>query len=293
MKIKLGTRGSALAVRQTNIVIEALKQVAPDVEVEIVKIQTKGDIRKNESLSAIGGKGLFVGEFEDALREGVIDVAVHSGKDLPSKSADEFCFATLEREMPNDVLLCRDASLLDEIIVSLGKSGDTELAFVFGTASPRRELIMKSFFPSCEVKLLRGNIDTRLDKLRNAEYDAIVLAEAGIRRLNPSLDGLHVARLSSEQFVPAACQGIIACEALVGTPVAELIARINHAHTLEVFNLERSVMAKLGASCHDATGIFCRHEGDSLKISGFYNNYEVKSWDIADGNIDDFIEMVR
>ena len=169
-KIKIGTRGSKLAIAQTKIVEKALKKQFPNLDTEIVIIKTQGDKILNKPLSEIGDKGLFINEFENALLNNEIDIAIHSAKDLPSELKEGLeVICTPKRADARDVLITKKNAKNISII---------------GTSSPRREFYMKKYFPDAEVKTIRGNIDTRLKKMENGDYDAIVLAKAGLDRLN-------------------------------------------------------------------------------------------------------------
>lgn len=254
MKIRVGARGSQLSIAQMDIVLQALKQKRPDLTFEKVIMKTKGDLILNRSLKEIGGKGLFVGEFEEALKEGIIDIAIHSGKDLPALSSSCFAFSVMKRGAPYDVLI---------------KNKDQ--VQVIGTSSPRREVLLHKLMPNAQVKMLRGNINTRIEKLRSGEYDAIILAQAGLERLQPSLAGLEVMPLDPEVFVPASCQGILTIEYLKDSPFQEIFSCIHDEETYQAFMLERQVMQGLQASCHDAVGAYSTMEKGKCMIRSFYH----------------------
>ncbi|MDD6349253.1 hydroxymethylbilane synthase [Intestinibaculum porci] len=254
MKIRVGARGSQLSIAQMDIVLQALKQKRPDLTFEKVIMKTKGDLILNRSLKEIGGKGLFVGEFEEALKEGIIDIAIHSGKDLPALSSSCFAFSVMKRGAPYDVLI---------------KNKDQ--VQVIGTSSPRREVLLHKLMPNAQVKMLRGNINTRIEKLRSGEYDAIILAQAGLERLQPSLAGLEVMPLDPEVFVPASCQGILTIEYLKDSPFQEIFSCIHDEETYQAFMLERQVMQGLQASCHDAVGAYSTMEKGERMIRSFYH----------------------
>ena len=173
MKIKIGTRKSKLALAQTEMFIAKLKSVCNDIEIETVHISTKGDKVLDKSLSSIGGKGVFISELESALLSGEIDLAVHSAKDLPLELAEGLeISAVLERGNYRDVLVTKNNS-------PIKNSSD----FVVGTGSIRRRSFLHRLYPLVTVKDIRGNVDTRLRKLMNGEYDALILAAAGLERL--------------------------------------------------------------------------------------------------------------
>lgn len=253
--LRAGTRGSDLALRQTRLVAEELRSVFPDVQVEPVIITTTGDRIQDRSLADAGGKGLFVQELEEAMKTGKIDFAVHSGKDLPSETPNPFIIASVsEREDPSDLL------------VSIP---NREISIV-GTSSQRRAMMIRKMYPECEIKLLRGNVPTRIRKLREEKYDAILLASAGVKRLQLDLSDLSVRALKPDEMVPASCQGIMACEALKGSEAESLLVRIDHKEIHFAFDLERRFMQLLGADCHDAAGVFSKPSAKGFTLYAFY-----------------------
>ena len=171
--IKIGTRKSKLALLQTEIVKHRLKSFFPNLQVEIVKMSTKGDQDQNRPLASFGGKGVFTKELEEALLAGKIDLAVHSAKDLPMEFPEGLGICAVpEREDPRDVIITRDGTGLS----------DLPDGAVLGTSSLRRELQARQMNPGIQIKVLRGNVHTRMQKLKNGEYDAIVMAAAGLKR---------------------------------------------------------------------------------------------------------------
>ena len=197
---RLGTRGSALALTQARLVKAALAEAHAGVAIEVVTITTKGDVRTDVPLAVIGGSGLFAAELEAALRARAVDFAVHSAKDLPSTlPADMALAAFLEREDPRDVLVSRAGTLRE-----LPRGARV------GTSSPRRAAMLRAARPDPELRDIRGNVDTRLRKLDAGEYDAIVLACAGLQRLG--FDARIRARLDAPDWLPAPAQGAIASE---------------------------------------------------------------------------------
>ncbi|MEE1353826.1 MAG: uroporphyrinogen-III C-methyltransferase [Acutalibacteraceae bacterium] len=256
--LRAGTRGSALALRQTALIAEELQRMDPELTVEPVIIRTSGDRIQDRPLADAGGKGLFVRELESAMERREIDFAVHSAKDLPSATGAPFCIpAVSERENPADLLISRPDSNLETGVI--------------GTASPRREAMAHVLYPDCKVTLLRGNVPTRIQKLQNGEYDAILLAAAGVNRLGIPLDDLTVRKFQPSEFVPAACQGIIACEALRGSEAEQLLRQIDHPKTHILFDLERELMKQLGADCHDAVGVHAEWtDSKTVRITAFY-----------------------
>ncbi|HMH51523.1 MAG TPA: hydroxymethylbilane synthase [Candidatus Acidoferrum sp.] len=238
MKVRIGTRGSALALAQAGSVAAALREVG--ARVEIVSMRTEGDRRQDARLADVGGKGLFVREIEKALLARRVDLAVHSLKDLPADTPDGLALAAFPpREDPCDVLVTRTAAGLDELPAGA----------VIGTSSLRRRALLLAARSDLSVVPLRGNVDTRLAKLASRECDAVVLAAAGLRRL--ALDPPHVCRLDVETFVPAVGQGILALEIRDGDgAIRDLVAGLNDPLTETCARAERAYLRRLGASCH-------------------------------------------
>lgn len=266
--LRAGTRGSQLALCQTRLIQKQLEAADPDVRVEPVVIRTKGDKIQDRSLAEAGGKGLFIRELEEAMLRGDIDFAVHSGKDLPAVSTESFCFpAVSEREDPSDLLVSipgREISLV-------------------GTSSPRRTLMIERLYPDCTVELLRGNVTTRIERLRSEEYDAILVAAAGVRRLGLDLSDLEVRKLTPMEMVPAACQGIMACEAVRGSEAEKILTLIDHKRDHVLFDTERRLMQLLGADCHDAVGVYSEYIRNDLKICAFFETPEVRETTVHAG----------
>ncbi|MDF1502401.1 hydroxymethylbilane synthase [Roseisolibacter sp. H3M3-2] len=243
---RLGTRGSALALTQARLVAAALAGAHPGVEVEIVTITTKGDVRTDVPLSAIGGVGVFAAELEAALRAGEVDFAVHSAKDLPSTApADMALAAFLEREDPRDVLVSG--------VAGAGTLRALPHGARVGTSSPRRACQLRAARPDLDLRDIRGNVDTRLRKLDAGEYDAIVLAAAGLRRLG--LIGRATEHLDPADMLPQVGQGAIAIEVRADdAATAALVALVDHARTRAAVEAERAFLARLGAGCTAPAG---------------------------------------
>ena len=235
--IRLATRGSALALAQARTVADRL--VASGSRVEVIAMRTEGDRRAEARLAAVGGKGLFVREIENALLRGDADVAVHSLKDLPAEMPQGLTLAVFpEREDPRDVLVAREPGGLEAL--SRGA--------VVGTSSPRRRAILLSLRADLVVTPIRGNVDTRLAKLATGEWAAVVLAAAGLRRLG--LTPPHAAPLAPDVFVPAIGQGVLAVQARADDAATLAALRpLDHAATRVCAVAERAFLARLGASC--------------------------------------------
>ena len=265
MKIRVGARGSLLSQAQVQIVLKAIQAKRPDITFECVILKTKGDLILHKSLAEIGGKGLFVDEFETALKNHEIDIAIHSGKDLPALTSSDFDFSVLKRGAVNDVLLKRN----DDI-------------HIIGTSSPRRTSLLQRFMPEVQVKLLRGNINTRIDKLKAGHYDAIILAQAGLERLHPDVKGLEVIPLDPMQYIPASCQGILVIEYLKDSKWKDVFAPIHDEETYASFLVERNVMQRLNASCHDAIGAYSTIENGERMIYSFYHDSPIYKEKVTD-----------
>jgi hydroxymethylbilane synthase len=238
--LRIGTRGSPLALKQAQLVREVL--IAHGLaasKVELIPIRTSGDKIQDRPLAEAGGKGLFAKEIEQALLEGEIDLAVHSAKDLPTiLPAGLMLAATLAREDARDVFISRRAKSLRELA-----AGST-----LGTASLRRQAMVKRLRPDLRVVTFRGNVETRLRKLDAGEADATLLALAGLNRLG--LASAATAILSVEEFLPAVGQGAIGIEARAhDARVRDLLAAINHAETMIALVAERAFLAELDGSC--------------------------------------------
>lgn len=238
--LRVGTRGSKLALTQTDSVIAALREANPHLAIERVIIQTEGDRRRRASLLAIGGQGVFTRELELALLDGEIDVAVHSLKDLPSSLPSGLCLAaTPPREDARDVLVTRDGTRLT----------DLPEGAVIGTGSLRRRAQLLALRPDLAMKDIRGNVDTRLEKLNRGEYDGIVLAAAGLQRLG-WLAQLPAEFLPLDSLLPAPAQGILGLECRtddLGTLAG--VATISDAATFAAATAERAVLAGFGQGC--------------------------------------------
>ena len=264
-QIRIGTRGSALALAQTELVIRELKRVCPEAQTQTVILQTRGDRILDRPLSRIGDKGLFVAELEEALLEGSIDLAVHSAKDLPLRLAEGLdILAVPQRGDPADVLVWRrDCPGAGKALGESVSPGFTVLPpeAVVGTGSLRRQLFVKRTLPQAECRLVRVNVPTRLAKLREGQYDALILARAGLDRLHiweEAGDCLAFTPLTPEECLPAACQGIIAVEGRKDSPLGDMLRQISHRPSLYAFETEREVLRLLGADCSEpAAALSC------------------------------------
>ena len=256
MTIKIGTRKSRLALAQTEMLIKTLKNRFPNVEIETVYISTTGDKTLDKPLAALGGKGVFIKKLEMSLLSGETDVAVHSAKDLPTKIADGLeISAVLPRGNYGDVFVTRN-------------NFETKDGFVIGTGSLRRKLFAEKIYPNAKFKDIRGNVDTRLKKLLNGEYDALVLAKAGLERLDLcNGEDYTVTPFDTDEFLPAPCQGIVAIESRKNSEVSKMLAEISDKNTMLSFETERQVLHSLNADCSTPVGAISKVENDRITLS--------------------------
>ncbi len=258
--LRLGTRKSKLALWQANFVKEKLEALG--CKVELVPITTTGDKILDAPLAKIGGKGLFVKEIENALLAGEIDLAVHSLKDVPMIIPEGLILSAItEREEPYDVLISRNGKKLEEL-----PSGA-----VVGTSSLRRQVQIKRRRRDLKVEILRGNVDTRLRKLKEGLYDAIVLAYAGVKRMGLSGEISQVL----EDFIPAVGQGSLAIETRAEDErVINFVKVLNHEESWLRAVCERAFLRELQGGCQVPIGAYAWIEGDRIKIKGFISDLE-------------------
>ncbi|GAB3327319.1 hydroxymethylbilane synthase [Larkinella ripae] len=258
MKITIGTRSSRLALWQAYYIQDLLKTAG--VESELVLIETKGDQILDRSLAKIGSKGVFTQELEDQLRAGSIDIAVHSAKDLQSSLPPDLAIiAFTERERANDVLVSHDKSL------SLTSGRE----FVVGTSSTRRVAMLKHFCPHIKTVDMRGNLQTRLRKLEEGQCDALLLAYAGVHRME--YDGLIAEHLPMQDFTPAVGQGSVAIEAASTLAIDKLnlIRRVtNHETTEACLKAERAFLRRLEGGCSIPVFGLATWQNDELSLTG-------------------------
>jgi hydroxymethylbilane synthase len=263
LKIRIGSRGSRLALAQAAILRARLAHQVPGVAIEIVEIRTSGDKLTTASLAEVGGKGLFIKELEQALAARTIDAAVHSMKDLPAVVPAQFrVAAVLERENTADILVTRDGSTLSAL------PAGTRL----GTSSSRRRWQALRINRSLEILPLRGNVDTRLARLADGSFDAIIIALAGLKRLGRANDVKFV-ELDGRDFIPAGGQGALAIETLAGgsdaaaNELGRALSAINDARAFYETAAERAFLAAIGASCTTPVGVRATIAGDQLALA--------------------------
>lgn len=267
MKLVVGTRGSNLALVQTNWVVEQLKKVNPHVEFEIKIIKTKGDLIKDLPLDKIGDKGLFVKEIEKSLLNKEIDMAVHSMKDMPSSLPEGLKFAhSPKREDP------RDALILKKEYKSID---DLPKGARIGTGSKRRKYQLLKYRPDLEIVPIRGNIETRIKKIETENLDGVVLAASGLKRagLQDKIDYY----IPTDIMLPAPAQGILALEIREDDEKTEkIIDSIKDDSTKVQIEAERGFLIGVDGSCHIPMGAYCNIEGDKIILTGLYGDSEGK-----------------
>ena len=271
MRLRMGTRGSALALAQSGWVAERLRELHTGLEVETAVIKTSGDLFATESprelYAAQGTKGLFVKEIEEALQDGRVDLAVHSAKDLPGSLAPGLAVAAYpEREDPRDAFIGRDGLAW----------GDLRAPARIGTSSLRRKVQVLAVRPGLEVLPLRGNVDTRLRKLREGRFDGLVIAAAGLRRLGRS-DVPHEL-IPTDVMLPAPGQGALAVETRADREdLLGLIGRLDHAATRLEVEWERAFLVAMGGGCSTPLGaLACARDGE-VELSVFWSDAEGRS----------------
>lgn len=255
--IRIGTRGSKLALVQSEMIRAELMRRHAGLEVELVRITTKGDTVLDRPLAAIGGKGLFVTEIEDAMRDGRVDLAVHSAKDLPSELPDDMTIGAIPpREDARDVLVASVATL-----------AELPAGARVGTSSPRRQCQVRAVRPDLELRDVRGNVDTRLRKLDGGDYDALVLAAAGLNRLGVQDSRIHAIPVGT--LLPAVGQGALAIETRAGdADILALIAPLHDPDTADAVVAERAFLAATGGGCDSAVAAYATVHDDTLTLTG-------------------------
>lgn len=260
--VRVGTRSSPLALAQTQWVCAWLSSKYPGVTVEVVRIRTTGDIRSNDPISAMAGRGIFVDAIEQSVLTGEIDFAVHSAKDLPARDAKGLCIAAYPpREDARDVLVCRDNCDLQSLPPEAR----------VGTSSQRRASQISAVRPDLKVLEMRGNVDTRLRKVDEGEFDGIVLAAAGLLRL--SLQHRISEWLSLDDFLPAPAQGALAVQVRDDdADLADAFSALNDAATSQAVGAERSFLARLGAGCTSPVAAYGTVRDSELTLGGFLHS---------------------
>lgn len=264
MKIIIGSRGSDLALWQANFVEEKLTGLGHEVDIKI--ISTKGDRIQDLSFDKIEGKGFFTKEIEEALLDKQIDLAVHSHKDLETTNPEGLTIGAVSyRENPTDLLMIRKEKVVSDNVLSLASDA------IIGTSSARRRTQLLRYSDEFQINDLRGNVPTRINKLREGHYDAIVLASAGVSRLKLDLSDLVTVELSPREFVPAPAQGVLGLQIRSEDEALKTVLEaLNHLEVAEQIDIERSVLRKMHGGCQLPLGVFCEKDGAEWFVSTSY-----------------------
>jgi len=275
MKVIIGTRKSNLALYQTNLVKGILEKNG--FSVEIMPITTSGDKLKDKILSDFGGKGLFVKEIEEALLDFRCDIAVHSLKDVPYEIPKGLkLLAFLEREDPRDCLILKDGKIRDDMVL--------------GTSSLRRKVQIERIFPKVKILPIRGNLETRIKKIKTENLDGVVLALAGLKRMGFEKSADHI--FDPFDLIPAVGQGVIAVEGREGDEKFEFLRKIlNNKETEEVVKAERAFLTELKGSCKVPIGAFCKKEKNLYHMVCFISSPDGKNFLRVEGIGDDPEEL--
>jgi len=265
MKIRIATRLSPLAMLQTNEVIERIKFFDPRCVCEIIKIESEGDLT-DAPLHTIGGKGLFVSKLEMALENGSADIAVHSLKDVPALINSKFTIAaTLAREEPIDALLLKEGLTISDLSKNLN----------IATSGPRRRSQLLAINPKLNIKPIRGNIQTRINKLQTDNLDGLIVAKAALNRLKILHPNVHV--FTEEQMLPAAAQGAIGIEVKstdISPYLSDLLSLVNDRLTFQSTEIERLVVASLEGNCLSPISALCKIDNQDVELKVRVSNQD-------------------
>jgi hydroxymethylbilane synthase len=258
-KIRIGTRGSDLALWQAHFVRRQLEEIGCEVSIQI--IVTQGDRIQDLSFDKLEGKGFFTKEIEQALLNGEVDLAVHSHKDLETTQPAGLHIAAVSyREDASELLLMRREA------IDASQAWNLKANAVIGTSSARRKAQIIAQRPDLEIKELRGNVPTRIDKLRQGQYDAILLARAGVLRLELDLSDLETIVLDPTSFIPAPAQGVLGLQTRVADVLTtEILQKLHHTEVATRIGLERSVLRQMDGGCQLPLGVYC--VGDQVYVS--------------------------
>ena len=295
--IVIGSRGSDLALWQARHVKKRLSELGHNVTINIIK--TQGDAIQHLSFDKLEGKGFFTKEIEAALLDGSIDLAVHSHKDLETNPPEGLIIAAVsERADPADILLVRESA------VDINKKWGLMEGAIVGTSSARRKSQLLAHRPDTILKDLRGNVPTRINKLRNQQYDAILLAKAGIDRLEIDLSEFNVVVLDPSEFVPAPAQGVLGLQIRKSDDrMAEILKPLNNKSVQKRIEIERKVLNLLEGGCHLPLGVYCdenntlfasyAHSAESTRVLKTYKlNERINALDMASIVVKDLQDYV-
>jgi len=255
--IRIGTRGSKLALWQAHFTQAQLKEIGIESELKI--IETKGDKIQHLSFDKIEGKGFFTKEIEDSLLRGDVDMAVHSMKDMPTESPEGLCItAVSHRANPSDCLVVRKEKANTDKPLQLPDNA------IVGTSSARRKAQLLHFRPDLELTDIRGNVPTRLRKLQEGNFDAIMLASAGLERLEIDLSEFIAIKLHPREFIPAPAQGVLAFQTCVDDiETRRILKKIHHSDVAATTNVERKILQLMEGGCHMPLGAYCMRDAAS------------------------------
>lgn len=260
--LRIATRGSRLALYQAKLVGRLLSGL--DVDSELVILKTQGDKQQHLSFDKIEGKGFFTKEIEDALLDNRADIAVHSLKDLPTTSPDGLILAAIPDRSDH-----RDWLIIHPDAVDKAQAFHIKQNAIIGTSSARRSAIMTDLRPDISIKHLRGNVPTRVQKLKDGDYDGIIMAGAGISRLDLVLDDVHIWKFHEQEFPPAPAQGCIVIQCRTeDIDTRSILKKLHQDHVSECSNVDRSVIQALDGGCHIALGVFTQRDNN-----GFFHTH--------------------
>ena len=285
-KITIGSRGSDLALWQANHVKRQLEDLGHEVEIKV--IITQGDAIQNLSFDKLEGKGFFTKEIEIALLDKSIDLAVHSHKDLETNPPAGLIIAAVsEREDPSELLLIRNES------VDKNQKWNLKSAAIIGTSSARRKSQINLYRSDLQINDLRGNVPTRIQKLRDGQYDAILLAKAGVDRLKLDLSEFHVEVLNPTEFVPAPAQGVLGLQIREDdAEMKEIMAHLNHVDVAKKIGVERKILNLMEGGCQLPLGVYCPNEKQVFVSFAPSSNLASKNFYFEPEQLDGFAEKV-
>jgi hydroxymethylbilane synthase len=270
--LRIATRASRLALVQVDFVTEALRVAHPDLQVEVVEVNTEGDRDRQTPLRVLGGRGVFVKAVEDALLDGRADVAVHSLKDVPTEEVPGLTIAAIpQRADPRDVLVASEGRSLAELPAGAR----------VGTSSQRRSALLRALRPDLEIVEIRGNVDTRIQKVHDGEADAAILAASGMDRLGRLNEATQT--FDAMEFLPAPGQGALGVQCRSDdSDTLELLAALDHAETRAAVEAERGLLSALGSGCSLPVGAYATISGDLLALRGMLAQSDAEIPDFGD-----------
>lgn len=285
-KITIGSRGSDLALWQANHVKRQLEDLGHEVEIKV--IITQGDAIQNLSFDKLEGKGFFTKEIETALLDKSIDLAVHSHKDLETNPPAGLIIAAVsEREDPSELLLIKNES------VDKAQKWNLKSGAIIGTSSARRKSQINLYRSDLQINDLRGNVPTRIQKLRDGQYDAILLAKAGVDRLQLDLSEFHVEVLNPTEFVPAPAQGVLGLQIREDdAEMKEIMAHLNHVDVAKKIGVERKILNLMEGGCQLPLGVYCPNEKQVFVSFAPASNLASKNFYFEPEQLDGFAEKV-